>query len=186
MTSANDLLVVFRRQEIRPKHVYVSDSERLDRSSRFGIRHGSLQNRRARNDHSMFGFLRHQRDRFRSAFAEYDVRPTQFAALVVLLHENPLGQTTLGDALYMKRANVVKLLDELQGRGLIRRKQSKQDRRTSEIHLTAKGVRLTEELLDRHEKLEAELSQSLGQKELQQLVDLLRRFLQLDAEPELD
>jgi DNA-binding MarR family transcriptional regulator len=118
----------------------------------------------------------HQRERFREAFAPYDVRPVQLTALIVIFHNDRLGQSALGKLLGMKRANVVKLLDELQERGLIRRKQSKNDRRAYNVHLTAKGKRLTEELLAVHEKLEGDLAQSFGVDELRELVDLLRRF----------
>jgi DNA-binding MarR family transcriptional regulator len=118
----------------------------------------------------------HQRERFRKAFAPYDIRPVQLTALIVILNNDRLGQSTLGEMLGMKRANVVKLLDELQERGLIRRKQSKTDRRAYDVHLTAKGRRLTHELLDVHERLEAELAESFGLDELRKLVELLRKF----------
>lgn len=126
-----------------------------------------------------------QRERFRNAFAPYDIRPVQLTALTIILHNDRLGQSALGDMLGMKRANVVKLLDELQERGLLRRRSSTHDRRAYEIQLTPRGTRFTRELLARHEKLEADLAQSLGQDELKELVGLLRKFRALDPEPDL-
>ena len=124
-----------------------------------------------------------QRDRFRAVFSPYDIRPVQLTALTVILHNDRLGQSALGKALDMKRANVVKLLDELQNRGLIERKLSAQDRRAFEVHLTPRGKKLTRELLAAHKKLEVDLAQSLGEEELAELVKLLRKFRKVEAEP---
>lgn len=126
-----------------------------------------------------------QRERFRNVFSPYDIRPVQLTALTIILHNDRLGQSALGRALDVKRANVVKLLDELQERGLIERKPSTRDRRAYDVHLTRKGKKLTRELLAVHEKLEADLALSLGYNELEELVKLLRKFRAVDSEPDL-
>jgi DNA-binding MarR family transcriptional regulator len=126
-----------------------------------------------------------QRERFHNAFSPCEIRPVQLAALTVILHNDGLGQSALGKALDMKRANVVKLLDELQERGLIERRPSVRDRRAYEVHLTPKGRDLTRKILDIHKKLESNLARSLGQDELHQLVTLLRKFRSVDPKPRL-
>jgi len=126
-----------------------------------------------------------QRERFQNVFSPYDIRPVQLTALTIILHNDSLGQSALGKALDMKRANVVKLLDELQERGLIERKLSTRDRRAYDVHLTRKGTELTRELLSMHRKLEANLSLSIGCDELKALVKLLRKFRTVDPTPEL-
>jgi DNA-binding MarR family transcriptional regulator len=127
-----------------------------------------------------------QRERFSNTFAPFDIRPVQLTVLTLALHNKRVGQSTLGNALGMKRANVVTLLDELQERGLIERRPSTQDRRAYEVHLTTKGTRLTRKLLAVHEKLEADLAVSIGAEELNQLVELLRKFRRVDPEPDLN
>ena len=126
-----------------------------------------------------------QRERFRNVFASYDIRPVQLTALAIMLDNDRLGQSALGKAMDIKRANVVKLLDELQQRGLVERKPSTRDRRAHELQLTPSGRRLTRELLSLHKKLEANLALSLGCDELNQLVKLLRKFRSIDAAPDL-
>jgi DNA-binding MarR family transcriptional regulator len=126
-----------------------------------------------------------QRERFRNVFSPYDIRPVQLTALTIVLHNSSLGQSKLGKALNVKGANVVKLLDELQDRGLVERKPSSRDRRAYDVRLTPKGKKLTRELLAVHEKLEADLARSLGCEELKQLVKLLRQFQSVDPEPDL-
>jgi DNA-binding MarR family transcriptional regulator len=126
-----------------------------------------------------------QRERFRNVFSPYDIRPVQLTALTIILRNDRLGQSALGKAMDIKRANVVKLLDELQQRGLIERKPATRDRRAYDVHLTPKGKKLTRELLAVHEKLEANLALSLGCEELKELVKLLRKFRTVDPAPDL-
>lgn len=127
-----------------------------------------------------------QRDRFRSVFGPFDVRPVLLTALSVIYFNEGLSQSELGRALDMKRGNVVTLLHELKQRGLIVRKRSRKDRRVYEVHLTAKGIELTQTLLNLHEKLEADLASALGREDLALLVELLRRFRAVESAPNLD
>lgn len=127
-----------------------------------------------------------QRERFHSAFAPFKIRPVQFTVLAIILQNGPLRQSKLGKVLSMKGGNVVKLLDELQQRSLIERRPSKSDRRAYEVHLTAKGNGYARRLLAVHEKLEADLAQSIGDDDLKQLVELLGRLRRADSAPDLD
>jgi DNA-binding MarR family transcriptional regulator len=126
-----------------------------------------------------------QRERFRSVFDRYDIRPAQLTVLAVILENTPVSQAALGKALEIKRANVVTLLDELEQRGLVLRKPADHDRRSHVLHLTAAGKTLTEKLLALHDKLEKDLAKSLGPKELSTLVDLLQRFRRVESAPKL-
>jgi len=126
-----------------------------------------------------------QRERFSSVFGPFDLRPVQLTALSLILHNEPIRQATLGNALEMKRANVVTLLDELQGRGLISRTPAPGDRRSYELRLTDEGRKFAKDMLSLHAKLEADLAQSLGQTELKQLVRLLTKFRRVSPTPDL-
>lgn len=126
-----------------------------------------------------------QRERFQSVFAPYDIRPTQLTALAVIRYNMPLKQAALGKALEIKRANVVTLLDELEGRGLVTRTPADQNRRSHMLRLTPAGKDLTDRLLALHAKLERDLAESLGRKELVTLVQLLQAFRRLESEPQL-
>ena len=126
-----------------------------------------------------------QRERFRNVFTPDDIRPVQLTALTIILHNDRIGQSALGKVMDIKRANVVKLLDELQQRGLIERKPSTRDRRAYELRLTPIGRKLTRKLLAVHRKLEANLALSLGCDELKQLVKLLRKFRSVEPTPDL-
>lgn len=94
-----------------------------------------------------------------------------------------LRQAALGKALDIKRANVVTLLDELRERGLVERRPATGDRRSYELHLTARGSQLTAKLLALHTKLESDVARALGRDKLETLVGLLHKFRALDSEP---
>ena len=126
-----------------------------------------------------------QRERFRSVFGPYDVRPVQLTILTIIQKNSPLRQSALGKALDIKRANVVTLLDELQERGLVKRQAAADDRRSYELHLTAKGNKLTTKLLALHAKLENDVARSLGRHQRETLLKLLRKFRALESEAEL-
>ncbi|MGD2168148.1 MAG: MarR family transcriptional regulator [Gammaproteobacteria bacterium] len=127
-----------------------------------------------------------QRERFRSVFDAYNIRPVLLTALTVIRDNMPLRQADLGRALEIKRANVVTLLTELEDRGLIVREPSARDRRSQVISLTDAGRKSTDQLLSVHAKLEADLARSFGKRELEELVRLLKAFRSVDAAPRLD
>lgn len=86
-----------------------------------------------------------------------------------------LRQSQASDALGVKKANFVALLDELVDLGLTKRAVGT-DRRSYSLHLTKTGeVLLTKlwRLMDEHERLVGEL---LGKKEKQQLLRLLDKL----------
>lgn len=127
-----------------------------------------------------------QRERFRSVFAPYDIRPVQLTALTLIYYNSGLRQAALGRALDMKRANVVTLLDQLEHRGFAERRPAVNDRRSYEIHLTPKGRKLTAELLALHEKLEADLARSLGEQNVERMLETLIKFRRVSPAPKLD
>jgi DNA-binding MarR family transcriptional regulator len=76
-------------------------------------------------------------------FARWDLSPSQFNVLN-LLHEQPGGctQISLSRKLIMHRSNITGLVDRLEMRGLVRRKEIPGDRRAFNIVLTPEGKKL--------------------------------------------
>jgi DNA-binding MarR family transcriptional regulator len=130
--------------------------------------------------------LAKQRERFRAVFSQFEIRPIQFAVLILIRDSMPVRQAELGRAIAMKRANVVTVLDELIDRGLVVREQAEGDRRANVLTLTPEGIAYTNELQSTHAKLEQDVAEQLGQKNFEKLVELLRAFRQLDGAPKLD
>jgi DNA-binding MarR family transcriptional regulator len=76
-------------------------------------------------------------------FERWDLSPSQFNVLN-LLHLNPdgLSQTDLSRQLIMHRSNLTGLVDRLEKRGLVTRREVAADRRAYCVVLTAAGTRL--------------------------------------------
>lgn len=74
----------------------------------------------------------------------------QFGALEVLHHLGPLCQRDLARKLLRSGGNITMVVDNLQKRGLVARRQDARDRRFLHVHLTRKGERLIGALFPRH------------------------------------
>ena len=84
-------------------------------------------------------------------FEQWDLSPSQFNVLN-LLHLNPdgLSQTDLSRQLIMHRSNLTGLVDRLEKRGLVARREVAADRRAYSVVLTAAGTRLLRDILPRY------------------------------------
>jgi MarR family 2-MHQ and catechol resistance regulon transcriptional repressor len=81
-------------------------------------------------------------------FGQWDLSPSQFNVLN-LLHLTPLGlsQTELSRELIMHRSNVTGLVDRLEKRGLVERRDAAKDRRAYRVVLTPAGARVLRDIL---------------------------------------
>jgi DNA-binding MarR family transcriptional regulator len=114
---------------------------------------------------------------FLDAMKAVDLRPTQFAVLI-LIHQNPgLRQTEVCAALGLQKANFVPLLNELQRRGLAVRKEGVPDRRSSALHLTAHGEAELQRACELHAQWEERLVERLGAGGREQLLALLKKLM---------
>ncbi len=118
--------------------------------------------------------LTEQRRRFLSAASELDLHPAQAGALLQLA--SPLPMNELAAVLACDNSNVTGLVDRLEARGLVARQASPEDRRIKRIVLTASGVRMREQLMERVGRPPAGFER-LSSAEQRQLRDLLRRVL---------
>lgn len=113
---------------------------------------------------------------FTQHMAEFDIRPTQFAILTVVRDNPGLSQSQVSNALGLKRANLVPLLDGLEGRGLLVRSPSLADRRSYCLHLTDHGQAEMKRIQARHDQFEQELTAPLGPAGRTALLALLDGF----------
>jgi len=76
-----------------------------------------------------------------------NLRLSQLTALRLIKVRPGLTQQRIGDALKIKKANLVPLIDILEEHGLVSRSLSNTDRRAYSLRLTAKGDRLLEKAM---------------------------------------
>ena len=126
-----------------------------------------------------------QKQRFTTVFGPLGIRPVTLSLLGMVYDHPGIQQAELGKRLHIKRANMVPLLTELGARGFIARRPSASDGRVQLVTLTPAGKKLTAKLLEMHERLEADLVRTLGPRESEQLLQLLKKVRQISPEPEL-
>ncbi len=121
--------------------------------------------------------------RFFELFGEVDIRPGQYSVLTVIERNPGLRQTQVGEALGIKKANLVAMIDDLERRDLARRLPAANDRRSHALHLTPKGSALMARLHQLNARLDQSLSQSLGIDDRQRLCRTLRRLAVQNGNP---
>src|SRR5262245_45179416 len=104
------------------------------------------------------------------------IRPAQYSVLALIDANSGLSQSDVADTLGIERARLVRLLDELERRGLTARLPSATDRRSHALFLTAAGRKALdriEVLVARHE---AHVAERLGPSRRKLLLKLLKDF----------
>lgn len=110
-----------------------------------------------------------------AATEEGGLRHRQLIALTLLSSRGATGQQALGDVLGMDAGNVVGLLNDLEGRGLVIRRRDPADRRRHIVELSPGGEAALEAAQVRLAGVEAELLGALTPQERETLHELLVR-----------
>lgn len=118
----------------------------------------------------------HVSTRFAQRLAELDLSPAQVGVLRVVGQEPGLSQQAVAERLGASPSRVVKLVDELEERGLVERRRSATDRRQQELHPATEAsdrVAAVRKVVRDHD---AEITAALSAAELETLVGLLRKI----------
>jgi DNA-binding MarR family transcriptional regulator len=104
--------------------------------------------------------------------------PREAGILIALESEGPRSQQELAERLNVNRTVMVKLVDGLEGRGLVTRLRNPDDRRAYALHPTPAGREAMLEMLPRMERAEAELTAPLTATEVERLKARLRALIE--------
>ena len=110
------------------------------------------------------------------AMASLDVRPGQFSVLTVIGANPGLKQTAISEALGIRRANLVAMVNELEHRGWVRRAAIVGDRRAQGLRLTGKGRTALARLKALAATHERTVTRLISAREKNDLMRLLRRI----------
>ncbi len=118
-------------------------------------------------------------ENFINTFKPLGLRPAQFSVLLVV-HANPgRRQSEIAASLGIRQANLVGLIDELDRRGLTKRKRLAADRRSHALTLTAKGKALLKRALALQARFEQHLVAELGATEHARLITSLVKLYEV-------
>jgi DNA-binding MarR family transcriptional regulator len=110
------------------------------------------------------------------AMASLDVRPGQFSVLIVTGANPGIKQTAISEALGIRRANLVAMVNELERRGWVRRAAVAGDRRAQGLRLTGKGRTALSRLKAQAASHERTVTRTITPREKRDLMRLLARI----------
>lgn len=118
----------------------------------------------------------HAGRKFAERLAPLRLLPPHAGILGVLRKSGGLSQQKLADVLHMHPSGLVAIIDELEERGLLTRRDSVDDRRTYELHLTDKGQAALRDIGRVGQEHNELLCAALSHREREQLTDFLQRI----------
>ncbi|GAA0086237.1 MarR family transcriptional regulator [Clostridium sp. CTA-7] len=86
-------------------------------------------------------------------FKQYNVTPEQAGIIRRLGEEEGITQKDLAIRMAKDQTNVTRLLDQLERKGLVMRKQNKEDRRSFLTYLTDEGKKLNENIIPTEQEI---------------------------------
>jgi len=116
---------------------------------------------------------------FYEEFAALGLTPATYAIFVVIRDNPGVPPSSLASLLRLRLPNLIKILNELESSGFIKRNRSKADRRAVELMLTPKGAKLIAEGARLTEPYNQKMLAPLSEAEQRSLLELLNRILPL-------
>jgi DNA-binding MarR family transcriptional regulator len=120
---------------------------------------------------------------FIGALQELDLSPGEFGVLTVIEANPGLSQSEACRALGIQKTNFCAVVNRFEQRGLAVRRDVDHDRRSYALHLTAHGQALLRQARAKQAEHEARLVSRLGEQGRDQLLRLLGRLTEEEAQP---
>jgi DNA-binding MarR family transcriptional regulator len=110
------------------------------------------------------------------------ITPGLYGMLQVIANNPGLSQSALATTMDVDRSSIVKVVDQLEEKGLIVRDASPTDRRRYRLHMTTPGVWALKRIQNAVSRQDREFSARLDEAERATLIDLLKRLYQPASE----
>ncbi|GIP32204.1 MarR family winged helix-turn-helix transcriptional regulator [Paenibacillus sp. J2TS4] len=106
---------------------------------------------------------------------EYDITPEQWSVLYQINRADGLIQKEIGERSGKDKPTTTRILDHLEGKGLVYKKTGIADRRSFLVHITDKGKQLIESTIPVEKQFINDIKQCLSDDEYEVLLELLLR-----------
>jgi len=110
-------------------------------------------------------------------FAEWGLRPPSIGTLKIVAHQGPISQREVSERLGVHPSDMVKVVDQLESYGLVRRERADTDRRRYDLTLTAKGERVLERFDELAREVDKDFYRVLSDNEKKQLEKLMTKVV---------
>jgi MarR family transcriptional regulator, 2-MHQ and catechol-resistance regulon repressor len=114
-------------------------------------------------------------DRIRDEMLNYKLSVTEFSVLEVLFLQGKQNIQQIGNRILISSGSMTYVIDKLEKRGLLSRNDCPEDRRIIHVTLTDDGFHLMKEIMPKHQELVDHIFHSLGDKEAETMVSLLKK-----------
>jgi DNA-binding MarR family transcriptional regulator len=125
----------------------------------------------------MVRLMMSNKQRMAAIAQEFELAPMQMHALMALQPGQELPMSALADTLLCDASNVTGIVDRLEARGLIERREAPQDRRVKMLAVTPEGTRFRARVGRRMAKPPQAIAE-LSEADQRSLRDVLRRALE--------
>jgi len=111
------------------------------------------------------------------AFAPLGLGVKEFGALSLMVEGGRVSQQRLGERQGVDRTTMVAVVDELERKGLVKRRRDLHDRRAYSLNATAKGHRVLHRASEAAKRAEDEFLSPIPARDRRRLKELLRRLI---------
>lgn len=108
--------------------------------------------------------------------AVYGLNPTEFAVLEMLYHKGDLPIQTVGKKILIASSSITYVIDKLENKQLVSRKNCSNDRRITYASLTAKGENLIEQIFPKHQEKIQKVFECLEDVDLDEIIKLMKKI----------
>lgn len=106
----------------------------------------------------------------------YGVNPTEFMVLELLYNKGSQAIQVIGNKVLLASSSITYVIDQLEKKGFVQRKQYPEDRRVTLVSLTVEGKELMDEIFPQHSSAIQQLFEDLSDKELVKLSDDIKKI----------
>lgn len=135
--------------------------------------------------HDLVGYLVHRTDvkmtnYFTNRLKPYGVTPEQWGIISILNHEKGTTQKELAEGIDKNQTTVVRMIQSMERKGLVKKIFNEQDRRSHLLFLTEKGDEIKKAILPVVIDAHRTVTNQLSDEEIQQLKLLLNKLFHSD------
>ncbi|MDR2993798.1 MarR family winged helix-turn-helix transcriptional regulator [Bacillus cereus] len=133
------------------------------------------------NLHDLLGYLVHRTDvkmsnYFTKRLKPYGVTPEQWGIISVLSSQRGTTQKELAEAIDKDQTTVVRMIQSMERKGIVKKALNDQDRRSHNLFLTEKGDELKKTILPVVQDAHNFVTSNLSEEEIEQLKTLLNKL----------
>ncbi|HWI46814.1 MAG TPA: MarR family transcriptional regulator [Rummeliibacillus sp.] len=112
----------------------------------------------------------------RKDVASYDLNTTEFAVLELLYHKGDQPIQTVGKKILIASSSITYVIDKLEKKQLVSRRDCPNDRRVIYATLTTKGNELMDQIFPLHQEKVADIFGCLEENELDNIIELMKKI----------